>query len=64
MALRAMKWLSITVLLVLSCLAPFVSGAEIHEETDYFSEYSRAVQAAFNRCVDLPAHDGTWLSVC
>jgi len=58
-----MKWLSITVLLVLSCLAPFVSGAEIHEETDYFSEYSRAVQAAFNRCVDLPAHDGTWLVV-
>ncbi|MCS5534846.1 MAG: S8 family serine peptidase, partial [Candidatus Poseidoniales archaeon] len=58
-----MKWLGITMLLVFSSLSPIASAAEVFEETDHLSEYSSAVQLAFARCTELPAHDGTWLVV-
>ena len=63
MALWAMKWLGITLLLVFASLSPIASAAEVFEETDHLSEYSSAVQLAFSRCAELPAHDGTWLVV-
>ena len=63
MALRAMKWLGITLLLVFASLSPIASATEVFEETDHLSEYSSAVQLAFARCAELPAHDGTWLVV-
>ena len=63
MALRAMKWVGITLLLVLSALSPMVSAAEVYEETNHVSDYSKAIQAAFTRCAELPSHDGTWLIV-
>jgi subtilisin-like proprotein convertase family protein len=58
-----MKWLGITMLLVFSSLSPIASAGEVFEETDHLSEYSSAVQLAFARCAELPAHDGTWLVV-
>ncbi|MDP7328354.1 MAG: S8 family serine peptidase [Candidatus Thalassarchaeaceae archaeon] len=58
-----MKWIGITLLLVFSSLSPIASAADIFEETDHLSEYSKSVQLAFARCAELPAHDGTWLVV-
>ena len=63
MAFRAMKWLGISLLLVISALSPVVTAAETYSETDYVSEYSLAVQVAFDRCAALPPQDGTWLVV-
>ena len=63
MAFRAMKWLGISLLMVISSLSPLVSATETYPETDYVSEYSKAVQSAFERCTEWPAHDGTWLVV-
>ena len=63
MALRAMKWLGITLLLVFASLSPIASATDVFEETDHLSKYSSAVQLAFARCAELPAHDGTWLVV-
>ncbi len=58
-----MKWFGISLLLVISSLSPLVSATETYPETDYVSEYSKAVQSAFERCTEWPAHDGTWLVV-
>ncbi|GIS43746.1 MAG: hypothetical protein Ct9H90mP16_08160 [Candidatus Poseidoniales archaeon] len=58
-----MKWLGISLLMVISSLSPLVSATETYPETDYVSEYSKAVQSAFERCTEWPAHDGTWLVV-
>ena len=63
MAFRAMKWLGISLLMIFASLSPIVSAAEVYEETDHLSDYSRAVQSAFSRCAELPAHDGEWLVV-
>ena len=63
MALWAMKWLGLTVVMILACLSPIVSATEVYEETDHLSEYSTAVQNAFSRCSEWPSHDGSWLVV-
>ena len=63
MALWAMKWLGLTVVMIFASLSPIVSATEVYEETDYLSEYSTAVQYAFSRCAEFPPHDGNWLVV-
>ena len=63
MALRAMKWLGLTVVMIFASLSPIVSATEVYEETDYLSEYSTAVQYAFSRCAEWAPHDGSWLVV-
>ena len=58
-----MKWLGITLMMILACFSPIASASEVFEESDHLSEYSKAVQLAFSRCADQPAHDGNWLVV-
>ncbi|MEE3083683.1 MAG: S8 family serine peptidase [Candidatus Thermoplasmatota archaeon] len=66
MARRAMKQYVITLILLLSTLAPTVSGWNIEDEfepTNHLSDYSPAVQRAFDRCAELGNHEGDWLVV-
>jgi len=61
-----MRWLWLTIVLVLAGFSPAVSAVPLTQEfepTDHLSSYSRAVQLAYQRCADLPSHDGTWLVV-
>ncbi|MEE2759220.1 MAG: S8 family serine peptidase, partial [Candidatus Thermoplasmatota archaeon] len=58
-----MKWLGITMVLLISTISPMASATETYEETDYVSEYSKSVQAAFLRCSEYSEHDGNWLVV-
>ena len=63
MALRAMKQVALTLVLLLSIAAPTVAAAPLAEDTDHLSSYSIAVQHAFNRCDSSALHDGEWLLV-
>ena len=63
MALRAMKQVALTLVLLLSIAAPTLAAAPLPEETDHLSSYSIAVQHAFNRCDSSALHDGEWLLV-
>ena len=63
MALWAMKWLGLTMMLVFASLSPIVSATEVYEETNHLSSYSKAVQTAFERCADESVNEGKWLVV-
>ncbi len=61
-----MKQYTITLILLLATLTPAVSGGhleETFEATDYLSEYSPAVQRAFETCSEIGNHQGDWLVV-